>query len=89
MSEQQVSVTGGIHTSSDLCIDGETKSKKTVKVPQIYVPRRGPDDWDDDDWAAFEPDAEPAWRRHFTPDELLGRYEPIREIGTLYISKFL
>lgn len=82
MSQQQRSLVkdAGPHISSKQCIDGKTGGTKTVKVQQIYVPRP---DSDDDLWLTYEP--EPAYRRHFTPDEL---YEPIREIGTLYISKF-
>ena len=61
--------------------------KRDKKMKNIYTPRPGGADDDDEDHAVEQevaPDT-PAWHRHFEADELLGRYEPIRELGTFSI----
>jgi len=66
------------------------KNKNSSKLKDIYTPRPGAADSDSDDNACEDEvqsgdngQAAPAWQRHFPGglDELLGRYEPIREIG--------
>ena len=67
--------------------NGDTK-RKNKKMQNIYTPRPGGAEDDDDDHTCEiqnEPDA-PTWHRHFEADELLGRYEPIRELGTFQID---
>merc|ERR1719361_2423612 len=60
---------------------------KNKKLKNIYTPRPGGADDDEEDDHGCEQDNtgdqadQPAWRRHFGKDELLGRFEPIREIG--------
>ena len=59
------------------------KKKKDRKLRRIYTPRPGYDDEDED--IHSEPMAItniPSWHRHFEEDELFGRYEPNRELGT-------
>ena len=60
--------------------------KKDKKMKNIYTPRPGGADDDEDHEVEQEVQTDtPAWHRHFEPDELLGRYEPIRELGTFSI----
>ena len=71
-------------------LNGSSK-KKDKKVKNIYTPRPGGADEEEEDLHAVEQPQEtdtPAWHRHFEQDELLGRYEPIRELGTLSIIHF-
>ena len=72
-------------------INGEKNGKKKdKKMKNIYTPRPGGDPDDEDEHATeMEQTADtPAWHRHFEADELLGRYEPIRELGTFSLSLF-
>jgi len=69
-------------------LNGDSKKSKdkgkNKNLRNIYTPRPGGADEEEDEHACEqeEHDADvPAWRRHFGADELLGRYEPIREIG--------
>merc|ERR1719361_1204942 len=60
---------------------------KNKKLKNIYTPRPGGADDDEEDDHGCEQENtgdqadQPAWRRHFGKDELLGRFEPIREVG--------
>jgi len=52
-------------------------------MKNIYTPRPGQADEEEDHEVEQQPESgdTPAWHRHFEADELLGRYEPIRELG--------
>lgn len=65
-------------------LDGDAKKNKNKKMKNIYTPRPGGDPEEEDDHACEQqPESgdTPSWHRHFEVDELLGRYEPIRELG--------
>ena len=77
-------ITNPSDTNCDSCaIINIPKHKSLPKLHKIYVPRPGA--WEDEEEEDFEvdPDEPPSWHRHFEPDELLNRYLPIREIGTI------
>eukprot|EP01084_Bolivina_argentea_P096303 173139_1 len=58
------------------------RRKKDKKMKNIYTPRPGKDPEDEDDHdQQQDQDNTPKWHSHFESDELLGRYEPIRELG--------
>ena len=59
------------------------------RVKNIYVPRAEGADTDDEFNDASWYEEDPLWYRDFERDELFGRYEPIRELGTLYVFIFL
>jgi len=60
---------------------GDKRGKSKMK--KIYTPRPDQHDDEDDDHECEEEKQtdKPAWTRHFDEDELLGKYEPIRELG--------
>ena len=67
---------------------GNKKDKKSKKVKKIFTPRPGQPDLSDHECELDEKSGGnkndgdlPPWRRHFEADELLGRYEPTRELG--------
>jgi len=62
---------------------GDSNRKINKKMKKIYTPRPGGADSEEEDHAVEEEPKgdQPGWLRHFAADELLGRYEPIREIG--------
>ena len=66
-------------------LNGDSKmKKKNSKMKNIYTPRPGgstSDDEEDPNLTEQEQKNGPAWSEYFAPDDLLGRYEPIREIG--------
>eukprot|EP01083_Nonionella_stella_P271582 920355_1 len=65
-------------------LNGNAKqNKKDKKMKNIYTPRPGGDPEDEDEHECEQQSTSdtPAWHRHFAADELLGRYEPIRELG--------
>lgn len=66
-------------------INGAKKEqkKKPKGMKEIMTPRPGanPDDDDDDHTTEQEENGAPSWTKYFAPDDLLGRYEPIREVG--------
>jgi len=63
-----------------------TKSDKEGtknKMKNIFTPRPGQHDDDDEDHDCEEEKQKekPSWTKYFEEDELLGKYEPIRELG--------
>eukprot|EP01084_Bolivina_argentea_P096302 173137_1 len=67
-------------------LKGDKRRKKDKKMKNIYTPRPGKDPEPEDEHHDCEPireldDDTPTWHSHFESDELLGRYEPIRELG--------
>jgi mitogen-activated protein kinase 1/3 len=69
-------------------VDDSGKSrKKDEKVSAIYTPRPGYDGSDSEDDFKTEAEMEreeteeKPWHRHIAPDELMGKYEPVRELG--------
>ena len=52
---------------------------KQEMLPEIYIPC--PPDVDQES----DP---PRWHKYFDPDELKGRYEPIREIGKFCVPQY-
>ena len=72
-------------------LNGSSK-KKDKKVKNIYAPHPGGADDEEKDLHAVEKPQEkdtPTWHRHFEQDELLGRYEPIRELGHFCVLSIL
>jgi len=76
--------------SSKRLTKGKYTNKNSSKLKEIYTPRPGVADDDSDENACEDEQpqtadgqAVPRWHSHFPGglDELLGRYEPIREIG--------
>eukprot|EP01084_Bolivina_argentea_P288371 494931_1 len=59
-----------------------SNNSQNKKLKNIYVPRPGMDS-DEEDGLSVEENEQhsPVWHRYFEQDELLGRYEPIRELG--------
>jgi len=64
--------------------DSKNGPKKDKKLKNIYTPRPGGAEDEEDDHGTEQQQEQsdaPAWHRHFELDELFERYEPIRELG--------
>ena len=66
-------------------VDNAKPMETKHKIKNIYVPRPWePDSDDEDDMVEMAQYTDtPSWHRHFEQDELLGRYEPILEMGII------
>eukprot|EP01083_Nonionella_stella_P017386 48646_1 len=60
------------------------KHRKVCKweIAHIHVPIRA--DSEDEDQNEDGEEQAPAWHKHFEPDELLDRYQPIRSLGLFF-----